>query len=189
MALSDRDRRTLTIGGAVAGVLLLGFLLLNLLGGGGGEETALPTGPVPTGTVTVTESPSATATPSVVLSFGGRNPFSIPPGLASASATSTSTSSSSGSPSSTVTSTITSTPSAPSGGSSHTTQDGKTVVLIDTFKRNGVEKAQISVDSTTYTVEEGETFAGTFEVRSINGDCATIDHGDESFTLCANPQK
>jgi hypothetical protein len=186
MALSDRDRRTLTIGGAVAGVLLLGFLVMNLLGGGG-EETALPTNPVPTGTPTVGESPSASVTPSVVLTFAGRNPFSTPPGLASASVSATSTSTSS--PGGSTTSTVTSTPTAPGGGSSHVTQDGKTVVLVDTFKRNGVEKAQISVDSTTYTVEEGDQFAGNFEVRSINGDCATIDHGDESFTLCANPQK
>jgi hypothetical protein len=185
MALSDRDRRTLTIGGAVAGVLLLGFLVMNLLGGGG-EETALPTNPIPTGTPTVGESPSVSVTPSVALTFAGRNPFSTPPGLASASVSVTSTSTSTPPTSGQTT---TPPPSSPGGGSSHVTQDGKTVVLVDTFKRNGVEKAQITVESTTYTVEEGDQFAGNFEVRSINGDCATIDHGDESFTLCTNPQK
>jgi hypothetical protein len=117
--------------------------------------------------------------------FGGRDPFAIPPGLVS-----TTTSSSTGTPTSTSTGTPTSTsPTAPGGGSSHTTQDGKTVVLVDTFKRNGVEKAQLTVGSNTYTVEEGEQFAGNFEVRSIDGDCARIDYGDESFTLCTNPQK
>lgn len=189
MALSGRDRRTLIIGGGIAGALLLVFLLLNLLGGGG-EEAAAPTTAVPTGTSSLapTDSPSlsVTPTPSVVLSFGGRNPFVIPSGLVSVT-----TSSSTGTPTS-PTSTPTSptgTPTAPSGGSSHTTQDGKTVVLVDTFVHNGVEKAQVTVGSTTYTVEEGEQFDGNFEIRSIDGDCATIDHGDESFTLCTNPQK
>ena len=182
MALSERDRRFLIIGGAAAGVLVLAFLLMNLFGGGG-EEAAFSPGPIPPGGggPTVTESP--TPTPSSVLSFGGRDPFAIPSIFASASA--------SASPSGSATSSKSpsQSPTAPGGGSSHTTQDGKTVVLIDTFKRDGVEKAQVTVRSNTYTVEEGDTFAGNFEMRSIQGDCATIDYGDESFTLCTNPQK
>ena len=48
MALSERDRRTVTIGGIVVGVLLAGFVLFSVLGGGGEEafppipETPLP---------------------------------------------------------------------------------------------------------------------------------------------------
>ena len=42
MPLSDRDRRTLRIGGIVAGVLVVGLVLFNVLSGGGGTETALP---------------------------------------------------------------------------------------------------------------------------------------------------
>ena len=182
MALSERDRRFLIIGGAAAGVLVLAFLLLNLLGGGG-EEAALSPGPIVPGGggPSVTESPSPT--PSVVLSFGGRDPFAIPSILASASSSPSTSGSSSPSKSPSPS------PTAPGGGSSHTTQDGKTVVLVDTFKRNGVEKAQVTVGSNTFTVEEGDSFAANFQMRSIQGDCATIDHGDESFTLCTNPQK
>ncbi len=33
MPLSDRDRRTLRIGGIVAGVLVVGLVLFNVLGG------------------------------------------------------------------------------------------------------------------------------------------------------------
>jgi hypothetical protein len=157
---------------------------MTLLGGGG--EEAAPPGPTG-GIVPTAESPTPSVTRSVVLSFTGRDPFAVPALFASASASvspsgsvSTSTSTSQ-SPSPTQT--------APGGGSSHTTGDGKTVVLLDTFIRHGVEKAQVTVESTTYTVEEGEQFAGNFEIRSIDGDCATIDYGDESFTLCANPQK
>jgi len=39
MALSERDRRTVTIGGVVLGVLLAGFVLFSVLGGG---EEAFP---------------------------------------------------------------------------------------------------------------------------------------------------
>jgi hypothetical protein len=181
MALSERDRRTLLIGGGIAGALVLVFLLMNLLGGGG--EEAAP--PIPTGggTVPATQSPTPSASPSVVLAFSGRDPFAVPAIFASMSA--------SVSPSGSVSTSHSPSPTqtAPGGGSSHTTDDGKTVVLLDTFIRHGVEKAQVTVESTTYTVEEGEQFAGNFEIRSIDGDCATIDYGDESFTLCANPQK
>lgn len=181
MALSERDRRTLLIGGGIAGAVVLVFLLMNLLGGGG--EEAAP--PIPTGggTVPATESPTPSVSPSVVLAFSGRDPFAVPAIFASTSASVTPSGSVSTSHSPSPTQT------APGGGSSHTTDDGKTVVLLDTFIRHGVEKAQVTVESTTYTVEEGEQFAGNFEIRSIDGDCATIDYGDESFTLCANPQK
>jgi hypothetical protein len=135
--------------------------------------------------VPATESPTPSVSRSVVLAFSGRDPFAVPGIFASMSA--------SVSPSGSVSTSTSHSPSptqtAPGGGSSHTTDDGKTVVLVDTFIRHGVEKAQVTVESTTYTVEEGEQFAGNFEIRSIDGDCATIDYGDESFTLCANPQK
>jgi hypothetical protein len=181
MALSERDRRTLLIGGGIAGALVLVFLLMNLLGGGGEEAGPPPTGG---GTLPTTASPTPSVSRSVVLTFSGRDPFAVPAIFASMSASVSPSGTSS--PSSTSTSPP---PSAPGGQSSHTTDDGKTVVLLDTFIRHGVEKAQVSVESTTYTVEEGEQFAGNFEIRSIDGDCATIDYGDESFTLCANPQK
>ena len=47
MALTDRDKRTLKIGGIIIGVMLVGFLLYSLLGGGGGggEELVLPSTP------------------------------------------------------------------------------------------------------------------------------------------------
>ena len=38
MALSPRDRRALTILGGVAGVAVVAFILLKVLGGGGGED-------------------------------------------------------------------------------------------------------------------------------------------------------
>jgi hypothetical protein len=58
---------------------------------------------------------------------------------------------------------------------------------MDTFVRNGVDKAHVQVQTATYTVHEGEVFAGSFQLTSITGDCVTIDYGDESFDLCGPP--
>jgi hypothetical protein len=93
MNLSDRDKRILKIAGPVLGGILVLFLVFNLFfAGGGGEPAAV--GPVvppisPTPSPSVTESPTQTASPVIV--FAGRDPFSIPPILATSTATSTST--------------------------------------------------------------------------------------------------
>jgi hypothetical protein len=63
------------------------------------------------------------------------------------------------------------------------------VTLLDIFTRDGVDKAQVQVDSTAYTVEEGDTFSDGFRLKSINGSCATFTHGSQEFILCENPQK
>ena len=86
MPLTDRDRRTLIVGGGILGVMLLGFFLFNMLAGGGGDEalptlppiTAAPTGPGPDGSGTPTTTPTPGGQPPV---FTGRDPFSIPPEL------------------------------------------------------------------------------------------------------------
>ena len=47
MALSERDRRTVTIGGIVVGVLLAGFVLFSVLGGGEEAFPPIPETPLP----------------------------------------------------------------------------------------------------------------------------------------------
>ena len=96
MPLSDRDRRTLRIGGIVAGVLVVGLVLFNVLSGGGGTETALPPTTARSATTTATPTVAPTATPTPVAVFTGRDPFSTPPQFLVATATS-GTGSSSGS--------------------------------------------------------------------------------------------
>src|SRR5918995_6680280 len=78
MALSERDRRTVTIGGVVVGVLLAGFVLFSVLGGG--EEDLPPIGPPVTPPSTGSPSPSPGGGPPIQ-SFTGRDPFSVPPAL------------------------------------------------------------------------------------------------------------
>jgi hypothetical protein len=191
MALSDRDRRALIVLGAVAGVAIIAFLLLNVLGGGGGTEAGSPTpvittSPSPAPSVSPTPTPRETLPP-VVLA-GSRDPFSIPPALQTTAspAPSGSVGPTTPPPSGTTTPTPTETPTTPGGGQSQKI-GGHTVVLLDVFA--GGTKAQVEVDGKVYTVSEGQTFADNFKLVSISGECARFLFGDEAFTLCTNPQK
>jgi hypothetical protein len=187
MALSDRDRRTVTIGGIAVGVLLAGFLVFSLLGGG---EEAFP--PIPeTPPVQQSPSPSPGGGGPPIQNFTGRDPFSVPPALSpSPSPTAP------GGGGTTTTpppggggTTTTPPPSVPGGGSSQNV-GGSTVVLLDIFQRDGVTHAQVEVDGDVFDVVIGETFAGgRFELSSVAGNCATFLFGDERFTLCITAQK
>jgi len=199
MPISDRDKRTLRIGGIVAGVLIVGLVLFNVLSGGGGTETALPPTAARSATPTVTPTVAPTTTPTPVAVFTGRDPFSTPPQFlvvtsgtgSSSSGGSTTSSSSSGSGSSSSTSTpISSTPTQPGGGSS-ANLGGHTVVLLDTFRVSGTDRAQVEIDGVVYNVAIGERFGpgNRFELRSVSGNCGTFVFGDESFTLCITPSK
>lgn len=199
MPLTDRDRKSLKIGGIVAAVLVLALLAAGQLGKGG--PAALPplsVGPSssggPTGVPTVGPSGSATPsgggpTPSPI--FSGRDPFSLPPQFvtgspgASGPTGPTTGPTGTGGPTGTTTGPTGSTGSpSPSNGASAVV-GGHTVVLIDTFTENGVQKATVSVDGTVYHPAEGDTFAGgNFQLRDVAGNCATFLFGDQSFTLC-----
>jgi len=204
MPISDRDKRTLKIGGIVVGVLVVIFLALKLLGGGGGPETA-STAPRPTtspggstGGTSGSESPSLA--PSPVLQLPVRDPFAIPAGFPVATGSSSGGSTSSGGTSTSSGGTSTSsvpptsstpvkTPTQPSGA----TQDigGHQVTLIDAFTTNGHENATVSVDGTVYSVTAGQTFGPNkqYKLQSVSGNCATFLFGDQSFTLCVPQNK
>ncbi len=61
---------------------------------------------------------------------------------------------------------------------------GHRVTLVDVYRDGGRARAQVQVDGTVYTVDEGERFADNFQLLSLNGDCATMLFGDDQFTLC-----
>ena len=194
MPLSDRDRRTLRIGGIVAGVLVVGLVLFNVLSGGGGTETALPPTAPRSATPTSTPTVAPTTTPTPVAQFTGRDPFSTPPQFLVATATS-GTGSSSGSSSGPGSSSSTSTPTSPTptqpGGGSSANLGGHSVVLLDTFRVSGTDRAQVEIDGVVYNVSVGERFGpgNRFELRSVSGNCGTFVFGDQSFTLCITPRK
>jgi hypothetical protein len=189
MALSDRDRRTVTIGGIVVGVLLAGFLVFSLLGGG--EEPFPPIPETPPVPGSPTPPPGAGGPP--IQSFTGRDPFSVPPALSPSPVPSPGGGTTTTPPPGDGTTTTpppdggTSTP--PPGGGQNV--GGSTVVLLDVFRRDGVTHAQVEVDGQVFDVTIGETFGpnGRFELISVSGNCATFLSGDERFTLCINPQK
>ncbi|HWL89988.1 MAG TPA: hypothetical protein VNP90_01375 [Actinomycetota bacterium] len=179
----------MTIGGIVVGVLLAGFVLFSVLGGG--EEALPPIGP-PITPGTESPSPSPGAGPPIQ-SFTGRDPFSVPPALSPSPSPTVPGGNGTGtgtpSPSNGGGGTQTPSPTAPGGGSSQNV-GGSTVVLLDIFQRDGATHVQVEVDGTVYDVVIGEQFAGgRFELRSVAGNCATFLFGDEQFTLCINAQK
>ena len=56
--------------------------------------------------------------------------------------------------------------------------------VIDVFGDGGRRRAQVQVDGSVYTVDEGERFAENFQLLSASGRCATMLFGDDEFTLC-----
>lgn len=62
--------------------------------------------------------------------------------------------------------------------------EGHKVTLIDVFREEGKDRAEVQVDTTGYTVDEGEVFAENFQLVSTSGTCATLLYGDDQFTLC-----
>ena len=82
-------------------------------------------------------------------------------------------------------------PTDPGDGTEPTApdDDGETVgdhrvKVVDVYVENGENRAQIQVDGSVYTVDEGEEFANNFRLVSASGRCATILFGDDEFTLC-----
>ena len=59
---------------------------------------------------------------------------------------------------------------------------GHRVRLVDVYPSG--DRAQVQVDGTVYTVDEGEQFADNFELVGTSGQCATMLYGDDEFTLC-----
>jgi Predicted solute binding protein len=195
MPLSDRDRRTLRIGGIVAGVLVVGLVLLNVLGGGGGTE-APPRRTTGSATPTLAPTATPTTTPTPVARFTGRDPFSTPPQFLVATGTSGTGSSSSGGSSSS---------SALRGparrarlrrrrpsrggierepGRSHRGPPGHLQGERNRSRAGGDRRCRLQR-------RRGEQFGpgNRFELRSVSGNCGTFVFGDQSFTLCITPSK
>ena len=81
--------------------------------------------------------------------------------------------------------TTTTTTTQGGGGSRSDEIGGHRVRVVDVFSGGGGERrAQIQVDGTVYTVNEGERFASNFQLLDTSGACATMLFGDDEFTLC-----
>ena len=65
---------------------------------------------------------------------------------------------------------------------------GHAVKLVDAFGQGGRNLADVRVDGTLHTMQEGDRFAENFELVSVQGGCATMLFGDEQFTTCEGEQ-
>jgi hypothetical protein len=210
MTLTPRDKRMLQVLAVVAGLALVYFVFTTVLGGDDGGDVAQgPTGttggaPAPTSSPSVTESPTPRETLPPVDLAGERDPFSIPPGLAtgtpSGSVGPTSPGTTTTPPTGTTTPptgtttpptgtttppTSTTTPPAtsppPTPPANEITIGGHEVVLERIVSG---KKLEVTVDGELWTVEEGALFAENFRLVSVDAGCARFLFGDQSFTLC-----
>ena len=62
--------------------------------------------------------------------------------------------------------------------------DGREVSLVDVYTKSGAPWASVRVDSTIYDVTKGDVFASNFQMLSVDTPCATMQYGDDTFTLC-----
>jgi hypothetical protein len=68
---------------------------------------------------------------------------------------------------------------------------GQTVSVLDVFENeDGSVAARVQVGSTVYTVSEGQTFATSYQVVSLDADagCGVFLFGDTQFELCEGEQ-
>ena len=161
--LQPRERALIIIFGIIA---LLAVVYLLFLSGGGEEPEAFPTPTRPPRTTT-SPTPAVTATPTsppeTIDFFEGKDPFRP---LVSAGPVG-GTPAPGGSP-------------GPTGGAT----GGQRVTLVSISGSGANRTATVLVDGQEYDVQEGDTFAGSYRVKSLTAECGTFVFGDEQFTLC-----
>lgn len=150
---------------------LVFFVIIPLFGGD--EEAAAPPARRPAPSVTSTPSPSPAQPPAETFEqFGSKDPFR--PLVTAGAPPTTGGPAPAPSPA----------PAGPGAAGAPAPTGGQRVALLDIFEEGGTQKAQVRVGSTVYTVEVGQVFATNFKLVSISGNCATLLHGDDKFTLC-----
>lgn len=183
----------LAIVGGVVLVIVLGLVYFFFLRGGGEEEIVAP--PVAEGVPAPTEAAPPEEDDDgdddgdveTFAVFAPRDPFEplVSAGGAGAGTGTVDTGAGDGGGGTSVVDPIDEDPD----GTADPEPDGDTigdhrVRVVDVYSQNGRGRAQIQVDGTIYTVDEGEGFAENFRLVSTDGSCATILFGDDEFTLC-----
>jgi hypothetical protein len=181
------ERRRLIVLCSVAGflvvVLLAKFVLFN---GGGGSDTTQATLPQPTSVLDGTTSSTApssrsTRTPATFDVFATKNPFepviivTPPDGGPGPTTPTTPGTPTTGGPG----------PTPSTGPPSNEPEPGTSVALLDVFRQgDGTEMAKVQVGSTVFTVGEGDVFATSYRVVSLDAPCGQFLFGDAPFKLC-----
>ena|SRR5436190_7897746 len=165
---SENKRRMLMIVGGVAALLVLAVAAYFLLLKGGGSDSGSTSGLVPShhsaAKAPAAAKPAAKTVPSTFNNVLARDPFKPlyapppPPPATTAPAGTTATVATANSSSQPVT-------------------------LVKVYSKSGKSYAQTKVGNTVYTSTVGQSFAGTFQLLSTNGNAATYVQGDEQFSL------
>jgi hypothetical protein len=163
---------------ALAGVLLLLLAVLVLrpllLGGSSAPATAPAPGvaaPTSTTVAHIINPSTSVAGPTGVTA---KDPFRPAAGAATTATTAT-----------TAAPTTTTAAGAGAGTvSASGTTAQREVVLDDVYAKGGKRYVKVSVDGTSHTAAEGETFADDYRVVDIGSTCAVFESGSGRFALC-----
>jgi hypothetical protein len=169
--LQPRERALVIIFGIIA-VLAIVYLVF-VSGGEDGQQGAPTSRPTATPRPTVTTSPSPTSPPRTFEVFEGKDPFR--PLVGGGPAGGGGTEDGGAGP-------------GPTGGPTDDAAGAQRVTLLEISGSGANRTATVRVDSTEYTVKEGETFAGSYRVKTLTTRCGTFVFGDEQFTLCVGQE-
>ena len=176
----------IVLGGVLGFLVLAAIAKFTIFNGGGGSSTSTLTtisvsGILPNETTTTSPSSRSTGSPATFDVFATKNPFEpviiVTPTTPSTDGTGA---------------TIPTTPDTGTGGSTTTTTipsnepaPGTSVALLDVFQSpDGTPRAKVQVGSTVYTVGEGNVFATSYRVVSLDAPCGQFLFGDAPFKLC-----
>jgi hypothetical protein len=170
---------------ALAGVLLLllAALVLRPLLLGGQAAPATASAPAPGTTVATPTTVAQIINPSTSVAgptgVTAKDPFRPAAGAVTTAATATTAA---------PTTTTAATGAGAGAGAGTVSASGTTaqreVALDDVSSKSGKRQVKVSVDGTSYTAAEGDTFADDFLVLDVGSACATFDSPSGRFTLC-----
>jgi hypothetical protein len=173
---------------ALAGVLLLLLAVLvlrPLLLGGQAAPVAAPApaaGAAAATTTTVAQIINPSTSVAGPAGVTAKDPFRPAPGAVTTAATATTAA-----PTAAPTTTTAAGAGAGAGAgtvSASGTTAQREVALDDVSSKSGKRQVKVSVDGTSYTAAEGDTFADDFLVLDVGSACATFDSPSGRFTLC-----
>ncbi|MDG2111173.1 MAG: hypothetical protein P8N02_01005 [Actinomycetota bacterium] len=199
MEREQRGRRILTFSATMALLLFVGFAVFPSLLGNKSERPEFE-GQV---AAIVVDRPDDAGSLALAAGdaietfevFGGKNPFTRPLSLPTSApdpsptttpgATDPATPTTTTTPGGTTNPTPTTVPAAPNPSQQQPTR-GQSVALLDVFDDADGTKAQIKVGSTAYLVGEGDVFATSYKVVSLDlaTGCGRFLFGDSVFELC-----
>jgi hypothetical protein len=169
---------------ALAGVLLLALVALvarPVLLGGGAAPVAPPAPPGTAAPTSTTLAQLINPSTSVAGPTAGtaKDPF-----RPAAAAVTTATTATTAAPTTTTAAAGTGTGAGTATVSGSGTTAQREVVLDDVYSKSGKRYVKVSVDGTSHTAAEGETFADDYRVVDIGSACAVFEAASGRFSLC-----